>query len=214
MKVYAVVYHDYEEHTTKYVCSDPGIANAISDELNRYLVALNPDCDSMIPPTYMVEEFDVIDTDVEPEYPQYAMVCVAYNPEGKTDIERYEVHPLDSMDELYFKNDTLPEWSKDVSVDISQYFSDTDSEDNLIEFSLHVPMTKDDTDDTIRFKAIQVINNTVNQLKAKGYELNKILHCSISGLNPYIWDIRDYDDDLKIATTHIPNPLMQDVKVE
>lgn len=213
MKVYAIVYHDYEEHTTKYVCSDPGIANAISSELNRYLEALNPNCYRGIP-TYMVQEFDVIDKYVEPEYPQYAVVGVAYNSEGKTDSERYVVYPPDSMNRCYFKGDTLPDWIKDVSVGVSSYLSHTGSEDNLIEFNLHVPMTKDDNADTIRSKAMQVINNTVDQLKAKGYELNKLLGCSISGLNPCIWDIRDYDDDLKVAIIHIPNPLMQDVKVE
>ena len=212
MKVYAVVYHDYDEHTTKYVCSCPSIAYSISGKLNRYLKALNPNGDNR--PIYMVEEFDVIDTYVEPEYPQYALVGVKYEPEGKNDIERYEIFPIDSMDRWYFKSDTLPEWSKDVSVEISQYFSDAGSEDNLIEFSLHVPITKDDNVDTIRFKTIQVITNTVGELKAKGYELDKLLRCSVSELNPCIWNIRDYDVDLKIATIHIPNPLMQDVHIE
>ena len=111
MKVYAVVYHEYEEHTTKYVCSDPSIAYAISGKLNRYLAALNPNRDRDIP-TYIVEEFDVIDTQVEPEYPQYAVVGVSYKPEGKTDSERYEVYLPDSMDRCYFKGDTLPDWIK------------------------------------------------------------------------------------------------------
>ena len=213
MKVYTVIYHDYEEHTTKYVCSSPSIAYSISGKLNRYLEALNPNYNRRIP-TYVVEEFDLIDTYVEPEYPQYAVVGATYKPEGKTDIERYEIYPLDSMDKLYFKNDTLPEWSKDVSVEVSQcYISNTNSEDNLIGFSLYVPMTKDDTADTIRFKAMQVITNTVGQLKTKGYELNDLLCCNIYELNPYIWDIHNYDDAYG-AIINIPNPLMQDVKIE
>lgn len=212
MKVYNVVYHDYEEHTTKYVCATRELAEELAKQLIHRDHKFNPTYQNnptgTLYPTWVVNEFDVLESiDNVMPIPKYIRLTVEYIDKGITLADRLDIKNP-GPENMYYNNELLPSFAKNINIIVS---SSKTPETNDLEFGLYIPVSGDDID-SMRAKATKLIVDALNDISQKGHPLSYILHTDVRNFNPELWHI-EYMSDWYLACTTIPNVLMVDAKI-
>ena len=220
MKVYAVVYHDYEEHTTKYVCATKERAEDMAKELTAREYMFNPKYKNMTPeylkdllPRYVVNEFDLIDSDFVIPIPKYISVSVTYVDQGIELSDRLKIQSSLDSSCMHFDRYTLPEFSKDIIIVVFSSLEATSEDINGIDFNMFLPVIANDNIDDLKAKIVHLVTDILNELSQKGHPLSYLLHTNVFNFNPDIFDIEEHGA-FRLGVTRFPNPLMQDVNIE
>lgn len=152
MKVYAVVYHDHEEHTTKYICNTKELAEELATQLierdHRFDSNYQNNSKDRACPTYVVNEFDILKSidNVIPTH-KYVRLTVEYVDKGITLVDHLDIKNI-GPETMYYDNEILPSFAKHISVLVSQ--STTSPDTNDIEFNMFIPICDRDDLESIK----------------------------------------------------------------
>ena len=209
MKVYAVVYHDYEEHTTKYICNTKELAKELATQLierdHRFDSNYQNNSKDRACPTYVVNEFDILESidNVMPT-PKYVRVTVEYVDKGTTLVDHLDIKNI-GPETMYYDSNILPSFAKHISVLVSR--STTSPDTNDIEFNMFIPICDIDDFESIKTKVVKLITDAINDIGKKGCPLNYVRHMDVRNFNPKLWNIKSICD-WYLAVATIPNILM------